>query len=113
MATREENLKKINDELEKLDDEQLEQVAGGTHTETYQDVDRFEALGIHVYCTEPGIPLNDLHTETMINLHNTYKRFGVKAMTYGDDRTPNKYFVDGKEVSREDAWKHIYAQFNK
>ena len=29
MTTREENLKKINDELEKLDDEQLEQVAGG------------------------------------------------------------------------------------
>ena len=28
MATREENLKKINDELEKLDDEQLEQIAG-------------------------------------------------------------------------------------
>ena len=30
MATREENLKKINDELEKLDDEQLEQIAGGS-----------------------------------------------------------------------------------
>ncbi|MBR3497537.1 MAG: hypothetical protein IKO05_00915 [Selenomonadaceae bacterium] len=29
MATREENLKKINEELEKLDDEQLEKVAGG------------------------------------------------------------------------------------
>ena len=29
MATREENLKKINDELEKLDDEELEKVAGG------------------------------------------------------------------------------------
>ena len=29
MATREENLTKINDELEKLSDEQLEQVAGG------------------------------------------------------------------------------------
>ena len=29
MATRDENLKKINDELEKLDDEQLEKVAGG------------------------------------------------------------------------------------
>ena len=29
MATREENLKKINEELEKLDDEQLEQVSGG------------------------------------------------------------------------------------
>ena len=29
MATREDNIKKINDELEKLDDEQLEQIAGG------------------------------------------------------------------------------------
>ena len=29
MATREENLKKLNAELEKLSDEQLEQVAGG------------------------------------------------------------------------------------
>ena len=31
MATREENLKKINEELEKLDDEQLEEIAGGKH----------------------------------------------------------------------------------
>ncbi len=30
MATREENLKKINDDLEKLSDEELEQVAGGS-----------------------------------------------------------------------------------
>ena len=29
MTTREENLKKINEELEKLDDEELEKVAGG------------------------------------------------------------------------------------
>ena len=29
MATREENLKKINDELEKLSDEELEKVSGG------------------------------------------------------------------------------------
>ncbi len=29
MATREENIQKINDELEKLDDEQLDQIAGG------------------------------------------------------------------------------------
>ena len=32
MATREENLKKINDDLEKLSDEQLEQIAGGKIT---------------------------------------------------------------------------------
>ena len=29
MDTREENIQKINNELEKLDDEQLEQIAGG------------------------------------------------------------------------------------
>jgi len=29
MATREENIKKINDELEKLSDKELEQLAGG------------------------------------------------------------------------------------
>ena len=32
MATREENLKKINDELEKMSDEELENVAGGFMT---------------------------------------------------------------------------------
>jgi len=31
MATREENIKKINDELEKLSDEELDDVAGGAH----------------------------------------------------------------------------------
>ena len=31
MATRDENIKKINDELEKLDDEELEKVAGGVN----------------------------------------------------------------------------------
>ncbi|MBR4115819.1 MAG: hypothetical protein IKK40_07385 [Bacteroidales bacterium] len=36
METREENLKKINEELEKLDDEQLEQVAGGTVRESWE-----------------------------------------------------------------------------
>ena len=32
-ANREENLKKINEELEKLDDEQLEKIAGGSWLE--------------------------------------------------------------------------------
>ena len=34
MATREENIKKINDELEKLSDKELEQVAGGAYDQT-------------------------------------------------------------------------------
>ena len=34
MATREENLKKINEELEQLSDEELDKIAGGTYSET-------------------------------------------------------------------------------
>lgn len=101
----------LKDEI--LKDEQLNQVAGGTVEESYQDADHFEALGIHVYCNDPGVPLNDLYTETMINLQDAYKRFGVNAMTYGDDHRHNRYFVDGKEVSRDDAWKYIESQVKK
>ena len=36
MATREEKIKKINEELEKLDDEQLDKVAGGTFHDSYK-----------------------------------------------------------------------------
>ena len=37
MANREENLKKINAELEQLSDEELEEVAGGTYKEIADD----------------------------------------------------------------------------
>ena len=39
MATRKENLKKINDELEQLSDEELDNVAGGTNAE-YSGISR-------------------------------------------------------------------------
>ena len=39
MATREENLKKINEELEKLDDEELEKIAGGMLVRQMPDSD--------------------------------------------------------------------------
>ena len=42
MATREENLKKLNAELEKLSDEELEQIAGG-YNRIYDAPSNFEA----------------------------------------------------------------------
>ena len=44
MATREENLKIINEKLEKLSDEQLEQVAGGTADQVRRDAFFLSAL---------------------------------------------------------------------
>ena len=95
---------------EVLSDEQLENVAGGTCDETYSDVDNFEALGIKVYCREPGIPINDLHTWTMMNLYDAFTRFGVRVQGCNDDKTPNKYFIGDKNVSREEVWKYIKSK---
>ncbi len=47
MATREENIKKINDELEKLDDEQLEKVVGSFYAHSNSgDVEKDPAVKI-------------------------------------------------------------------
>ncbi|MBR0260686.1 MAG: hypothetical protein IJQ85_02720, partial [Selenomonadaceae bacterium] len=48
MATREENLKKINDELELMSDEELEQVAGGTYNNTAADSRALNELGLGI-----------------------------------------------------------------
>ena len=48
MTTRDENIKKINDELEKLSDEQLEQIAGGTFTPNDFAKNAYEDCGIKV-----------------------------------------------------------------
>ena len=42
MATREENLQKINEELEKLSDDELEQVAGGSFRLTEEQAKKYE-----------------------------------------------------------------------
>ena len=47
MATREENIKKINEELEQLSDEELEQVAGGFYARSnVGDVEKDPAVKI-------------------------------------------------------------------
>ena len=47
MATREENIKKINDALEKLSDEELEKVAGGFYARSNGgDVEKDPAVNI-------------------------------------------------------------------
>ena len=53
MATREENLKKINEELEKLDDDELDKVAGGVG-EIIRSVDDPSLQKLNQIPSEPG-----------------------------------------------------------
>ena len=109
MANREENLKKINDELEKLSDDELDAVAGGTYLESADDAKRFNSIGVKIYDNDiVGIPV--LTHNEFVKLRDAFKDYGVTIKDNGGLINKNQYFINGKEVSREDAWKHINSQ---
>ena len=107
----------LKDEI--LKDEELEQVAGGTFAESYGDAREFEKLGVKIFKNDlAGVPLLD--HDGFVNLRNAFKQYGVTTKDdgsiFGDlvgTSKANEYFIDGKQVSRDEAWKHINAQFNK
>ena len=105
----------LKDEI--LSDEQLDNVAGGTFAESYGDAKSFEKLGVKIFKNElVGIPLLD-HVG-FVNLRNAFEKYGVTIKDDGSiggdimgTSKANEYFIGGKQVSREEAWKHINAQF--
>ena len=107
----------LKDEI--LSDDELDNVAGGTFAESYSDAQQFEKLGVKIFKNDlVGVPLLD--PEGFVNLRAAFDKYGVTIKDDGSiwgDLTgkskANQYYIDGKEVSREDAWKHINAQFNK
>ena len=104
---------------ELLDDEQLDNVAGGTFAESYSDAQSFEKLGVKIFKNDlAGVPLLD--HEGFVNLRAAFEKYGVTIKDDGSiwgDLTgkskPNQYFIGGKEVTQAEAWKHINAQFGK
>ena len=66
MATREENLKKINEQLEQMSDEQLEQVAGGSNVVTHWRP-RFASGESKKYPIGAPEPFISVPTESKIN----------------------------------------------
>ena len=107
----------LKDEI--LSDEELDNVAGGTFAESYNDAKEFEKLGVKIFKSDLlGIPLLD--HEGFSNLRAAFNKYGVTikddGSVFGDiigESKANQYFIGEKEVSREDAWKHINAQFGK
>ncbi len=110
MSTREENLKKINDELEQLSDEELDNVAGGTYLESADDAKKFQKLGVKIYDNDIiGIPV--LTHNEFVKLRDAFNKYGVTIKDNGGLAKGNEYYINDKLVTREEAWKHIEKQF--
>ncbi len=96
-----------------LETEKLEQVAGGTEDETSED-------GFFLYrlMRRAGMP-------DMVNIGNpggymratswtvlrAWEALGVKVIE-GDNSTGNRYYIDGRPVSREAAYIHVQKKTN-
>lgn len=114
MATRDENLKKINDTLEQLSDEELTQVAGGNMAQTSDDSALLYAYGL----------LDDYHGSLHMTFHwksdsaavdKGWAKAGITCVTVPGSkvRVSNRYFLDGKEISRDQAHDYLKANFNQ
>ena len=110
MANREENLKKINSELEKLSDEELEGVAGGTIGQTAGDSKILYDYGLmdRYYGT---IPVMFYWGSKSAEVDAGWSKAGITCVTkpFGN----NQYFKDGKEISRGEAYAHLKANFTR
>ncbi len=106
MTNREENLKKINDQLEQLSDEELENVVGGSCYESaddskflnvllqgakYHQCDRYGSTKMFF-----GIGISDVF--------KAWRSLGIEFASY--PLRANQYFKDGKEISQKEAWAH-------
>ena len=110
MATREENLKKINEELEKLDDEQLEQIAGGTWAQTAGDT-RFlnDLAGL---CDRFGKTAGFFKFGTVADeACKGWNKIGIQVNPGW--YSGNAYYLDGQRISRRQAFEYALKKFDK
>jgi len=110
MATREENLKKINEELEKLDDEQLEKVAGGTWAQTAGDT-RFlkDLAGL---CDRFGKTAGFFKFGTVADeACKGWNKIGIQVNPGW--YSGNAYYLDGQRITRRQAFEYALKKFDK
>ena len=107
---REENLKKINAELEKLSDEELDNVVGGNCYETSDD-SRFLNVLLHEtkkyhQCDRYGATKVFFCPSTIDDVTKSWQSLGITAELCGGGGSKNKYFLNGKEILQKEAWAH-------
>ena len=110
MASREENLKKINDELELMSDEELESVAGGSVGQTSNDSKILYDYGLmnKYYGT---VSTMFYWGSKSAEVDEGWSKAGITCVTkpFAD----NLYFINGKEISRGEAYNHLKENFKR
>lgn len=110
MASREENVKKINDELEAMSDDELDQVAGGTYNEVAADsrfLNDLAGLTDRYGAAKTFFDYASISEEVI----QAWSKVGISVSTGW--RVSNRYFKNGVEMSREDALKYAAKQYGK
>ena len=94
---------------DKLSMDELDNVAGGTYLESAGDAKNFKKIGVQVYENDIlGVPVVQFD-----KLRDAFNKFGVTIKDNGGIVNANQYFIGGKEVSRDDAWKYINQKAGK
>ena len=114
MTTREEKIKRINDELEQLSDEELDHVAGGSWLEFTADMLDAKKRGIAGFegldLTNPNSDIikmigdDKLRHQYVDKVAAVFASHGI-TMTYkGKFLEANTYTYKGNSITREQAW---------
>ena len=101
----------LKDEI--LKDEQLDNVAGGTYLESSADAIKFKENGVDLGIPMIGNTIAIMGHDEFVKLRGAFEKYGVTIKDKGGLINANEYFIGGKLVSRDDAWKHIEAQLKK
>ena len=116
MANREENIKKINAELEMLTDDELENVAGGTYNNTAADSRALNELGLGISGRSAlecfWIPT--FHKAAK-DVANVFDQFGIRV-EQSWEAVQNRYYIagtGGKEISRQEAFQIVADALGK
>ena len=101
-------------ELEQLSDEELEQVAGGTYNNTAADSRILNKMGFDIQ----GKSANDLFwsrskfRDTAHQVNMIFNKVGISVdQSWG--AVTNRYYFDGKEVTREQAFQILAEKSDK
>ena len=110
MATRDENLKKINAELEQLSDDELEKIAGGTFEETAEDSQLLYKHGLLDSWYDPvSLVLKRITFSKEVD--KGWAKAGITCCT--SPCGANKYWRNGKQISREDALLYVESKIKR